>query len=69
MKQLNCLKKTNKNKEVVEWLLGSLLVTKMLGHQDMEFNCVLALGYANQLPKMQPRKKLEDIMDWYENGK
>ena len=35
----------------------------------MEFNCVLALGYANQLPKMQPRKKLEDIMDWYENGK
>lgn len=44
-------------------------VAKMLGHQDMEFNCALALGYANQFPKMRPRKKLEDIMEWYGNGK
>ncbi len=44
-------------------------IAKMLGHQDMEMNCVLALGYANQFPKMRPRKKLEDIVEWYENGK
>ncbi len=44
-------------------------VAKMLGHQDMEFNCALALGYASQSPKQRPRKELKDIMEWYENGK
>ncbi len=44
-------------------------VAKMLGHQDMELNCALALGYTDQLPKMRPRKKLEEIVEWYENGK
>ena len=42
-------------------------VAKMLGHEDMELNCALALGYANQFPKMRPRKKLEDIIEWYED--
>lgn len=40
-------------------------VAKMLGHEDMELNCALALGYASQFPKMRPRKKLEDITEWY----
>ena len=42
-------------------------VAKMLGHEDMELNCALALGYASQFPKMRPRKKLEDIIEWYED--
>ncbi len=42
-------------------------VAKMLGHEDMELNCALALGYANKSPRMRPRKKLEDIMEWYKN--
>lgn len=40
-------------------------IAKMLNHQDMELNCALILGYANQSPKMRPRKKLEDIVEWY----
>lgn len=40
-------------------------VAKMLGHGDMELNCALALGYANEEPKMRPRKELKDIVEWY----
>lgn len=40
-------------------------IAKMLGHGDMELNCALALGYANEAPKMRPRKDLEDIVEWY----
>ena len=40
-------------------------VAKMLGHEDMELNCALALGYANQSPKQRPRKELREIMEWY----
>lgn len=40
-------------------------IAKMLGHEDMELNCALALGYANESPKMRPRKNLEDIVEWY----
>lgn len=39
-------------------------IAKMLGHEDMELNCALALGYANETPKMRPRKNLEDIIEW-----
>lgn len=41
-------------------------VAKMLGHEDMELNCALALGYANQSPKQRPRKELNKIMEWYD---
>ncbi len=40
-------------------------VARMLGHEDMELNCALALGYASQSPKRRPRKKLKDIVEWY----
>lgn len=39
-------------------------IAKMLGHEDMELNCALSLGYANQSPKMRPRKNLDDIVEW-----
>ncbi len=41
-------------------------VAKMLNHENMELNCALALGYANQNPKQRPRKELKDIVEWYE---
>ena len=41
-------------------------VATMLGHNDMELNCALALGYANQSPKHRPRKELKDIVEWYD---
>ena len=40
-------------------------VSKMLNHENMELNCALALGYANQNPKQRPRKELGDIVEWY----
>lgn len=40
-------------------------IAKMLNHESMELNCALALGYANQIPKMRPRKDLKDILEWY----
>jgi len=39
-------------------------IAKMLGHEDMELNCALTLGYPAQNPKMRPRKNLEDIIEW-----
>lgn len=41
-------------------------VANMLGYQDLELNCALAIGYSNQPYKKQVRKKLEDIVKWYE---
>ena len=40
-------------------------VANMLGHEDMELNCAVALGIANQNPKQRPRKELKDIVEWY----
>lgn len=39
-------------------------LAKLLNHEDMELNCALLLGYPSQFPKMRPRKKLEDIIEW-----
>lgn len=40
-------------------------VANMLGHGDMELNCALSLGIANQSPAQRPRKELKDIVEWY----
>ena len=40
-------------------------VAELLNRGDMELNCALALGYANQFPSARPRKKLCDIIEWY----
>ena len=41
-------------------------VAKMLGHEDMELNCAIAIGYPNESPKQRPIKKLKDIVEWYD---
>lgn len=41
-------------------------VAKMLNHGNMELNCAVALGIANQNPKQRPRKELKDIVEWYD---
>lgn len=41
-------------------------VAKMLNHENMELNCAVALGIANQSPKQRPRKELKDIVEWYD---
>lgn len=40
-------------------------IAKFLGHENMELNCALSLGYSDQSPKMRPRKNLEDIVEWF----
>ena len=40
-------------------------IAKMLGHSDLELNCAVSLGIANQNPKQRPRKELREIVEWY----
>ena len=40
-------------------------VSKTFGHEDMELNCALSLGYQSKFPKMRPRRELEEIVEWY----
>lgn len=42
-------------------------VAEMLGHGDLELNCAVSLGIANQNPKQRARKNLNDIVEWYNN--
>lgn len=39
-------------------------IANLVNHGDMELNCAVALGYANQAPKQRPRKQLNDIIEW-----
>lgn len=51
------------------WIRDIVYVAKevatMLGHKDLELNCAVSLGIANQNPKQRPRKNLKDIVEWY----
>lgn len=52
------------------WIRDVIYVSKeisdMVGHKDRELNCALAVGIPNQNPEPRPRKKLEDIVEWYQ---
>lgn len=39
-------------------------VAKMLGHEELELNCAISLGVANQNPRQRARKALNDIVEW-----
>ena len=41
-------------------------ILDMTKHNDMELVSSLVIGYANQEPKMRPRKDLEEIVEYYE---
>lgn len=43
----------------------SEIISKLIGLDNLELNCALSLGYADQTPKMRPRKELKDITKWY----
>lgn len=40
-------------------------IATFLGKGNMELNSALAIGVPNESPKVRPRKKLEDIVEWY----
>lgn len=52
------------------WIRDTLYVAEkiadLVNHSDMELNCAVALGYADQFPKQRPRKHLADIIEWIE---
>ena len=39
-------------------------VAKIVGHNDLELNCAISLGIANQSPRQRARKELNDIVEW-----
>ena len=41
-------------------------IAKLVNHSELELNCAISLGYANEFPKKRPRKKLEQITEWIE---
>ena len=50
------------------WIRDTVYVAQeiadLVKHGDMELNCAVALGYANQSPKQRPRKNLNEILEW-----
>lgn len=40
-------------------------IATFLGKGNMELNSALAIGVPNECPKARPRKKVEDIVEWY----
>lgn len=40
-------------------------VSELTGHVDLELNCAVSIGIPNENPRRRPRKKLNDIVEWY----
>ncbi len=64
-----CLRATDLGLESL-WIGDTIYVAKkiaeLVNHIDMELNCAVALGYADQTPKQRPRKHLAEIIEWVE---
>lgn len=44
-------------------------IAKLVDKDDMELISAISIGYADENPKQRPRKKLNEILEWYDNGK
>lgn len=42
-------------------------IAKLIGHEDMELISAISIGYPNQNPTPRPRKKLEEVLEWYKD--
>lgn len=42
-------------------------IAKLVGKDDMELISAISIGYADENPKHRPRKKLNEILEWYED--
>ncbi|MBR3133743.1 MAG: nitroreductase family protein [Clostridia bacterium] len=40
-------------------------VAELLEHTDLELNCAISIGIADENPKQRPRKELVDIIEWH----
>ncbi len=41
-------------------------IAKEIGHENMEMICAIAIGYPAENPEQRMRKKLREILEWYE---
>lgn len=40
-------------------------IASLVGKDDMELISAISIGYPNENPKQRPRKKLEEVLEWY----
>ena len=41
-------------------------ITDLVGKSDMELISAISIGYPDENPKQRSRKKLNEILEWYE---
>lgn len=44
-------------------------IAKLVGKDHMELISAISIGYPDEKPKQRTRKKLNEILEWYDNGK
>lgn len=44
-------------------------IAELVGKKDMELISAISIGFPNENPRQRPRKKLNEILEWYEDGK
>ena len=44
-------------------------IANLVGENDMELISAISIGYPDQSPDYKPRKKLNEVLVWYEDGK
>lgn len=44
-------------------------IANLVGKEDMELISAVSIGYPDESPKQRPRKKLNEILEWYEDEK
>lgn len=44
-------------------------IAKLVSKDDMELISAISIGYPDENPKQRPRKSLNEILEWYEDGK
>lgn len=44
-------------------------IAKLVGKDDMELISAISIGYPDEKPKQRTRKKLNEILEWYDNEK
>ena len=44
-------------------------IANLVNKNDMELISAISIGYPDENPKQRPRKKLNEILEWYENEK
>ena len=44
-------------------------IANLVGKSDMELISAISIGYSDEFPKKRTRKKLNEVLEWYENEK